>query len=167
MIGSERSACDTGLFTWEIASNILFADSALARLFGLDPDKTVAGLPLQDYLERVHPADRGPLAASIHDAILSGQPCHQEYRVKTCTGSFVGVTCLGRCFKGTDGVPSHYVGIVFATTLVEEENPLLQACAVAYRMAMNDGRMDVAGKLQAALETLISDGEPPQRGICH
>ena len=60
---------DVGLFSWDIAENIVYADSALAELFGLDPLQAEHVLLIEVYLERVHPDDRPRLATVISQSI--------------------------------------------------------------------------------------------------
>jgi len=110
-ISSDRMP-DAGLFTWDLNTNLLYADSALAELFGLDPDETAHGLPVQSYLDRVHPQDAPALAKQINDAIIAQHPTVQEYRSRRSDGSYVLVTAFGRCFRDRLDNPVHYAGIV-------------------------------------------------------
>src|SRR4029079_7348496 len=65
---------DPGLFTWDMNADLMYADGALAELFGLDPEETERGLPVQTYLDRVHPDDVAVLAKQISDAIVAQHP---------------------------------------------------------------------------------------------
>ncbi|SEH86698.1 PAS fold-containing protein [Rhizobium tibeticum] len=103
---------DAGLFTWDLKSNLVYADSALASLFGLEPDETEHGLPLQSYMERIHPQDAPALAKQINDAIVAQHPTVQNYRVLSQDGTYIPVCAFGRCFRDRDDVPVHYAGIV-------------------------------------------------------
>ncbi|EPE96469.1 PAS domain-containing protein [Rhizobium grahamii] len=105
---------DAGLFTWDLNSDLVYADSALAELFGLDPAETQHGLPVQVYLERVHPDDAPRLAKQINDAIIAEHPTVQEYRSRKADGSYVNVSAFGRCFRDRNNNPVHYAGIVMA-----------------------------------------------------
>jgi len=105
---------DAGLFTWDLNSNLVYADSALAELFGLDPAETEHGLPVQTYLDRVHPDDAPTLAKQINDAIIAEHPTVQEYRSRKADGSYVYVSAFGRCFRDRNNNPVHYAGIVMA-----------------------------------------------------
>ncbi len=110
-ISGERMP-DTGLFTWDMNDDLVYADSALAELFGLDPNETERGLPVQAYLDRVHPDDVGRLAKQISDAIIAQHPTVQHYRAKKAGGSYAQVSAFGRCFRDREGNPVHYAGIV-------------------------------------------------------
>ncbi|OCJ12891.1 diguanylate cyclase [Rhizobium sp. AC44/96] len=103
---------DTGLFTWDMNDDLVYADSALAELFGLDPTETERGLPVQTYLDRVHPDDVAALAKQISDAIIAQHPTVQHYRSQKADGSYVRVSAFGRCFRDREDNPIHYAGIV-------------------------------------------------------
>jgi PAS domain S-box-containing protein len=116
-IAGERMP-DAGLFTWDLESDLVYADSALAALFGLDPSETEHGLPLQTYLARVHPDDVPTLAKQIKDAIIAQHPTFQKYRSRRADGSYVYVSAFGRCFRDREDKPVHYAGIVVPTETV-------------------------------------------------
>lgn len=103
---------DVGLFSWDIAENILHADSALAELFGLDPLEAEHGLPIEVYLERVHPDDRPRLAKVISQSITQHTNQNEKYRVKKVDGNYVDVESFARAFRDRSGNPVRYVGIV-------------------------------------------------------
>ena len=109
---SEPPMEDAGLFTWDLTKDILYADGALAKLFGLDALEAEQGLPIQAYICRVHEDDAPDLAKRISDAIIAKHPTEQNYRVKQGDGSYVSVAAYGRCFRNRHGEPVHYAGIV-------------------------------------------------------
>ncbi|MFS2151434.1 PAS domain-containing protein [Rhizobium sp. Rhizsp42] len=111
-----RPMLDVGLFTWDIGNDLIYADSALALLFGLDPALTQRGLPIETYLDRVHPSDRPQLAKQITDAIIAEHPTEQRYRVLDASDVYRYVRAVGRCFRNDADVPVHYAGIVFPDT---------------------------------------------------
>lgn len=108
----EEVPVDAGIFTWDVERNRLFADAALAELFGLDPRQTKRGLPLEAYLARVHPDDRRQLAKVISEAIIADIPQQDTYRVQGEDGNFRLVAGYGKAFRGPEGVAVLYSGIV-------------------------------------------------------
>jgi PAS domain-containing protein len=152
---TSTAAYDAGVFTWDITADLLFADTAVARLFGLAPKMTLIGLPLRSYVERVHEDDRSAFEKSIADAIVSDEPYFHEYRVETSDGVFLEVTSLGRCFKTSEGIPKHYAGIIFEAFARTEGAELLQACSLTHRLAVDSGRSDIADDLLAVLEKIM------------
>jgi len=160
---------ESGVFTWALSTNILHADAALAELFGLDPDATIAGLPVNAYIDRIVEGDRPSVAKAINDAIISGNPYHEEYRVIDRSGHARKVMAFGRCFRDADGVPSLYAGIVFP---VEEqapagENPILTHVAVAHLHAVEAGNTMIADALEAILEDLVQQSRSQKEVNVH
>jgi len=105
---------ETGIFTWNLERNILFADAAVAALFGLPSEATTRGLPLEAYLARVHPVDRGPMARVISEAIIAEVPQRDTYRVQRADGVYAMVAVFGRAFRDEDDSPVLYSGIIVA-----------------------------------------------------
>ena len=103
---------EVGFFTWDVPENILYADRALADLFGLDPTAASQGLPIEAYLDRVHPDDKPQLAKTIRDSIVTDRPQQETYRVLNKDGHHVFVTGYGRGFRSKDGNTTRYVGVV-------------------------------------------------------
>lgn len=158
------SSLDSGVFTWDISTDQFFADSAFAKLFGLDPEETMVGLPMERYLNRVHADDKGRVARAIRDAVVSGYPCQQNYRVQSVDGTFIEIMAFGRCFRNADGTPSQYAGIVFPVAPVIEEGTALQdLCVQAHRAALKGGRLDIARTLRDVLEDLAEEPATARR----
>lgn len=151
----EVQAAESGFFTWDIVANLLYADGAVADLFGLDYRSTEQGLPLEAYIERIHPKDRPGVAVAIHESITTGEPEQQSYRTRQADGHYSYVMVFGRCFRDRNGVPSLYAGIICP---VSEEpmltRPLVKYCLTAYDIAVREGNEAVARHLLAALREL-------------
>ncbi len=103
---------EIGFFTWDISDNILYADGALAGLFGLDAAEAANGLPIEVYLQRVHPDDRPRLARTIRDSIVADRPQYETYRVQDEQGEYSFVTGYGRGFRSRNGDTIRYAGVV-------------------------------------------------------
>jgi PAS domain-containing protein len=108
----EDAPAEVGFFTWDITDNTLYADGALAALFGLDAEDTANGLPIEVYLKRVHPEDRPRLARTIRDSIVANRPQQETYRVCNKGGIYTLVTGYGRGFRRRNGDTVRYVGVV-------------------------------------------------------
>jgi PAS domain-containing protein len=162
---SDVTAAEAGFFSWEVSTDLLYADGAVAELFGLDCMATQSGLPLGQYLERIHAEDRPDVAIAIHNAITTGEPEQQSYRTRQLDGTYAYVMVFGRCFRDRNGVPTLYAGIICP---VSDEpmltKPLVRYCLTAYEIAVREGNKAVAGLLLAALgelEWLKPDGILP------
>ncbi|MBB3390256.1 PAS domain-containing protein [Rhizobium sp. BK275] len=151
----EFPICETGFFIWDIVTNLLYGDGAVAEMFGLDPSDAASGLPLEAYISRIHPEDQPAAARIIHDTILTQEPEHQSYRTRCANGAFHQVMAFGRCFRDKNGIPSLYGGIVLP--LPEEApvaTPLLDHCLAAYDIALREGNVAVADHILEALMDL-------------
>lgn len=162
---SDATAAEAGFFTWEVSTDLLYADGAVAELFGLDCMVTQSGLPLGQYLERIHPEDRPNVAVAIHNAITTGEPEQQSYRTRQVDGTYAYVMVFGRCFRDGNGVPTLYAGII--CPVCDEPiltKPLVRYCLTAYEIAVKEGNKAVASLLLTALgelEWLKPDGIRP------
>lgn len=106
---------DAGIFTWDIANNLLYVDSALAALFQLDPVVASRGLPIERFLEKVHVDDRPRLAKMIGQGIAQDIPQQVTYRVPDGRGRYVSVTAFARSFYDHASTPLFCSGIVVPT----------------------------------------------------
>ncbi|AHG45418.1 diguanylate cyclase [Rhizobium leguminosarum bv. trifolii CB782] len=145
---------EPGIFTWDLATDTVYADSALAILFGLDPAQTVAGLPIIKYLDRIHPDDKPSVAKAISDSVITGNPYRHDYRVFDRSGQIVAVAAFGRCFRDEAGNPSHYAGIVFPTNDHTPQDELLAHCTAALKIAQSSGLQTTADALESILKEL-------------
>ncbi|TDK29919.1 diguanylate cyclase [Rhizobium deserti] len=114
----EEEPEEAGIYSWCLSSDRLYADTAVAGLFGLQSERTTRGLPISDYLARLHPADRAGAAKLISDAVKTGLPYRAEYRVLDALGHYRQVIALGRCFRDDAGDPTHYSGIIYPVDLL-------------------------------------------------
>ena len=148
----------SGLFAWDMLHNRFHGDDEVARLVGLDPRKLAAGIPMADYLARLHADDRGTAAKIIHDSILSGYPEHQSYRVLSHGNSVTTVVVNGQCFRDSDGVTSLYSGIIYKPGDGEAPDTA-ELCQAALVQARDEGDTEVAVYLELALKVLGRRGE--------
>ena len=103
---------EAGIFTWCLDTEKLYGDTTVASIFGLDPHRTVTGLPVEAYAGRIHAEDRSTVATLVSEAIRDGRPYRAEYRVLDHTGSPRWVVSFGRCFRDHTGNPKYYSGII-------------------------------------------------------
>ena len=156
-----QRARDTGVYTWDLNSDTVYADSAVAAIFGLDPEQAAQGMPIQTYLDRIHQGDKASVAKSIHDAVVTGEPYQKDYRVVAGEALVTVVTAFGRCFRNSAGEPTHYAGIIVPISgLTDDTDPVAGLCQVAYRLAIEAGQFSVAKKVLSVLTELGSNKDP-------
>lgn len=88
---------------WDMASNRLTADRSAAQLFGVDPDSAALGLPLETYIDAIHPSDRHNVATAIERAIGHREPFIAEYRLRGADGHERWVIARGRVEYAANG----------------------------------------------------------------
>lgn len=105
-----------GTWDWDMREDRVYGGQHFAQMFGIDPDRAAAGLPLSDYVSSIHPEDRARVAASIDAAIRSGGEYREEYRIAHSGDDVRWVTARGRCVTDADGTPLRFPGAAFDIT---------------------------------------------------
>ncbi len=104
---------EAGIFTWVVESNLIFGDTLVALLFGLDPRQTVRGLPFEPYFARVQEEDRAETKRLTKQAILDNQSYRAEHRLMDALGAYRWSVAMGRCFQNENSMPQFFSGIVY------------------------------------------------------
>ena len=108
-----------GTWDWNIGEDRFIADAHFAALHGVDPSDA-GRLPISDYLNGVHPEDRGMVARSIKHCITHGSEYAEEYRLQQADGQVRWVFARGRCYNDQHGRPTRFLGA--ALDLTERKN---------------------------------------------
>jgi hypothetical protein len=125
---------NAGIYSWDLSTNTVVADANMARFFDLPADIVLKGLPIERFLEKIHVEDRAVVARAIHDAIITGEPYRQPYRLVHEDGTIARVMAFGQCFRDEAGTPSLYTGMAFPIPEASAEFPadtLLYLCRIA------------------------------------
>lgn len=149
----------SGVHTWIVPDNLVFADGAAAALFGFTAEEGRLGKPLADYTNRIHPVDLPRVSRSISISMDSGRPYQEEYRICRPDGTTVDVAAFGAWFHNANGEPTHYAGILMEK-LGEQpsELTLLQQLALSYDLAVRDGYKVTADRVLDAIAELSVHG---------
>ncbi|KAF0813529.1 Blue-light-activated protein [Andreprevotia sp. IGB-42] len=102
-----------GTWDWDVANDRVQADARFAGLYGVDPQRAVAGAPIADFFTAVHPDDAPMLRVAIDNALATGDVFAVEYRLLHPDGSVQWVAAQGRCSMAADGTPLHFPGVSF------------------------------------------------------
>lgn len=151
---SDSGKPEAGIFTWDIATDRLYADALVAESFGLNVADTELGLPQEVYLARVHPDDIAQVADANRQAIATSEPYQVPYRVRRSDGSWAEVIAFGRCFYSPSGQPSHFSGIVYPVPVCDQnEASVTGHLLAAYEVAKcNDEAVQARMILDLLLE---------------
>ncbi|MCJ2138307.1 PAS domain-containing protein [Methylobacterium sp. J-026] len=105
-----------GTWTWDAASDRVWADGSAARLFNLGPEEAEAGLPLSAYAAAVPTLDRARIRAAFRKYVRDGGPAVVEYRVSSAGGALRWVLLRGRFSSDHLGRPVRGHGIIVDVT---------------------------------------------------
>lgn len=166
------AAAEIGTWTWEIASDTVVADPNLAQLLGLSAAKAEHAA-MADYLERVHPDDRGMLKARVEEALEYRNDFSAEYRVSIPGCPLRWVIARGRVERDGDGKPNGITGVVLDITkrkLAEEQLRITRDAAEAANRAKDQFLAVLSHELRTPLSPILStvarldeDRELPER----
>jgi PAS domain S-box-containing protein len=78
-LGKAQDASRAGVWALDLDTDLVRATGQAAALFGLEAKDTI--VPLQDFLERMHPEDRPHVQALLAEAIAGDGTFQSEYRI--------------------------------------------------------------------------------------
>jgi PAS domain S-box-containing protein len=110
------SAGEIATWVWECASDRVFADQNLARMFSVSPQHAAGG-PVSEYLKAIHPGDRDRVAAAIAEVLDGRRNDYQiEYRLQRSDGATRWVVARGQLHRDAHGKPKQFPGVVIDIT---------------------------------------------------
>jgi PAS domain S-box-containing protein len=105
-----------GTWDWNVADNIVTSDEKFAALYSLDPQRAGLGVPIEEFLAAIHPADVQRVREEIEAALNDGSPYRSEYRLVSADGRVSWVIASGRPRLGTDGTALRFPGVIVDVT---------------------------------------------------
>jgi PAS domain S-box-containing protein len=90
------------VYDWDVSSDRLSIQGPLSEVFGVPLEDALKGLPLQSFVEGIHPDDRERTMALIDQTLETGEPFEAEYRVRGA-GDTRSVLSRGHIEKRPDG----------------------------------------------------------------
>ncbi len=117
-----------GVWTYDIPKDCFYCDPAISALYGLDPERGAAGLPRDEFLKNVHPADRLPLQKVMASGLRRSGEIEIEYRLVHPDGSVRWVLSRGHTYLDASGQPVRRTGVgVDMTSQRQIEDQLRQS----------------------------------------
>jgi len=113
-----------GIWSWDILSDTVIADSNLAKQFGIEPSEARKGLPLSSFLDSIHEEDRSKVKRLINKSVRLANEFKTEYRVVSTKGEIKWVIARGRIQTDDNGKPIRFPGVTIDITerkLIEEK----------------------------------------------
>ena len=120
-----------GLLDWDVHSGESRCSGAMAEIYGYPQGEFNPSY--EDFLERVHPEDRGRVRRTLDDAVAAGAPHELEFRIVRPSGDVRWVHSKGRVHRDERGVPARVLGVTLDVTgqkRSEQERDRLHALEV-------------------------------------
>lgn len=101
-----------GFWTWDAKRDCVWADTFVALLFDIDPEKAEAGVPLSVFTANIHPPDQSRVVAGFRADTREAERTAIEYRVRAFGGGLRLVLSRGRFSYDDRGRPLSGHGII-------------------------------------------------------
>ncbi len=154
-----------GSWEWEVAANRLEWSAQLSRIYGFDP----APLPrtYDDFIGRVHPADREMVERVVQGAFQSQEPFEMEHRIVHDDGSVRVIHSRGEVLLDASGAVSRMLGS--AQDVTERRRADAERADEARRAAAGQARDDalalLAHDLRSPLAVIVGYAELLDRQV--
>jgi PAS domain S-box-containing protein len=126
-----------GWWEWDVQTNLVTGNEDLCRDFALDPRIASIGAPIDVFFANVHPLDRGMLTDAVQEAVETGEPFREEYRLVHPNGRILWVSARGRCLRDEQGQPACFPGVVINVTERKETEYRLREIDLRRELAMS------------------------------
>jgi PAS domain S-box-containing protein len=116
-----------GVWTWDIASNVITADENCSLLFGFPPGefpKTV-----EAFAALVHPGDRERVRRQVRASVEQGAEYNTEFRAVCPDGTVKALVARGKVYHDENGRPNRFTGVTWDETPRREAEANLRAAA--------------------------------------
>ncbi len=145
------AASNDGLYDWDLVTDRVYYSPRWATLLGLDSGG-LTDSP-QEWLGRIHPADRAILTDALEALGRGGDPGFQvEYRMRTVDGATRWMACRGIAVLDQSGVPIRLVGSQADVTARKTAEQRLRQSEERYALA-------AAGAADGLWDWQIENGE--------
>jgi signal transduction histidine kinase len=154
-----------GTWDWNINQDHFRADAHLAFMHGVEPQ--LAGkVPIDVYLQGVHPDDRAKVTRSIGQCIARGGDYAEEYRLLLESGEQRWVYVRGRCYNGADGHPARFMGASIDITERKRAEAALQDLNETLEQRVAE-RTQALGEVNLRLQREMQERERAEETLRH
>lgn len=101
---------DTGLWHWDLSSNVLFWSDHFKDIMGVSEDEFRPHS--SEFFDRVHPEDTARVTEAVQSSIENKNVFNCNYRLKHNAGHYLWLKANGRAMYDEDGTPLYMVGSV-------------------------------------------------------
>jgi PAS domain S-box-containing protein len=103
-----------GLLDWDVLADERRCSGAMAEIYGYPPGEF--NLSYEEFLERVHPDDRGRVRSTLDAAVAAGAPYELEFRIVRPAGDIRWVHAKGRVHRDEKGEFARMLGVSLDVT---------------------------------------------------
>ena len=132
-----------GVYDWDVDTDRLSIQGPLAEFFGVTLDDASQGLPLQTFMQAIHPDDRERTGALVARTVATGEPFETEYRTLGA-GAVRTVLSRGRMQMKPSG-ERFFSGVLIDLTELKQAEAELQASHASLEERV---RTEVASRLK-------------------
>lgn len=115
-----RRSGTVGVYELDTIDRIIVSDAICARLHDVPAEAAAHGVPLQSFLDGIHPDDVAHFVAALEDAIATGSDLDQIFRTATFAPRPKWLHSQAAVQLDTDGRPARISGIVVDITAQHE-----------------------------------------------
>ncbi|WP_394349648.1 ATP-binding protein [Natrinema versiforme] len=129
-----------GTWEWHIPEDQFVTGPAFAKTFGVDPAAAREGVSLDQFVSRIHEADRERVKQRIQETVESGGEYEEEYRVWNEDDELQWVIARGHVECDEDGNPITFPGALIDIT--ERKHTEQQLEALNSRLKQSNKRLE-------------------------
>ena len=100
----------TGIWDWDLTTDLIYTDKAIAHFFSLDENAAIAGVPIAAPTQRMHPDDVPAVQASLERVFAGEADYSSQFRVLCEDGSDHWLSGHGRLVRVVNGKPLRFTG---------------------------------------------------------
>lgn len=122
-----------GTWDWDVVNNRVTADDQFAALFNLDSLRVGLGVPIEEFLQAIHPEDVQRVGDEIAASLREASPYKSEYRLVSPDGEVTWVVASGRPRKNSDGRVTRFPGVAMDVTAQHRVTEALNESEIRFR----------------------------------